>query len=262
MVRAVALPGGVRPIPPCRSAHLVVAALLAAHPGVAAAAGSDLIPEIQASPCLWPALTVLNEWGSAFRFARLSPDEPFYGSPTGTIGVWTTVRVDGAEIELARRAPDSVVSVRFDGGCGRTLRVDAAPGGEGAPDAGFEDADLERIRTSGRPTLVFAWSPHMPLSVAGLKEARAAARAMGVEVVGVLDPNAVRSLARETALREGIADRDLEPLASNELLLRGIAIHFPASVLVTARGVGELRRGYEGEVAWRRVLAAALEKAK
>ena len=236
---------------------VLLGAVAASALPAAAVALDDRIPELQSSPCLWPVVELLGEWGSEFRWTRLDLEEPVYGSPTATTGVWTVVTAGPREVVVRRVAADSEVKIVFDATCARSFAADAT-GSNRSRSVGFDDAALEKIRASGTPTIVYAWSPHMPLSVAGLKELRSVAGASGVDVIAVLDPQASLALAERTARDAGFGRDVLEPIASTELLMRGLTLHYPASTLIRGREIGVVRRGFDPAESWKRHLAESL----
>lgn len=126
-----------------------------------------------------------------------------------------------------------------------TLLAQAAPGP-------FTDADLHRAEKKG-DALVYAWSPHMNLSVRGLDQALARERHGGPHVIAVLDPACNRALARKIARTHGWPEEALRENASDELIGRGFRVHYPSYLFLSGgSSIGPVIPGYktEKELAW------------
>jgi hypothetical protein len=95
---------------------------------------------------------------------------------------------------------------------------------------GFTDADLMKLVESGEKGLIMAWSPHMPLSAEAIKEARAAAKALGMKFTLVLDPHADSSFAEKFRQENRMNTSAMRKIQSIDLIYRGIPNHYPVVV--------------------------------
>src|SRR5205085_10252900 len=74
------------------------------------------------------------------------------------------------------------------------------------------------------------WSPGMPLSVRGLREARAAAASLGISLTAVVADVRARDLDALTVDGVSPAAADLRTLDALELVYRNATIHYPAAL--------------------------------
>jgi hypothetical protein len=157
-----------------------------------------------------------------------------FAAPTEVIGVWAQVSFYPNEtVEAVRLSPDATVRISWQQpGC--VPKAETTPR-EAAPKGSFTDKDLEALLTSKRPTLIYVWSPMMPISVMNLGEAEKEAKQLGLDFLPLLDPT-----APDGAVKELMRDGKINPaatrrLASIELVQRDAIIHFPTT-LSASRG--------------------------
>ncbi len=111
----------------------------------------------------------------------------------------------------------------------------------------FTDGELNRVMRNHPRGLIYVWSPHMPLSVQGLPEARALAKEMGLAFTAVVDAHAAAPAGDWT-------------LASPKLLRLGVANHYPAMVIHRhGRLLPHYVQGYEPPAGLRRYLSDILQ---
>jgi len=140
---------------------------------------------------------------------------------------------------------------------GRSASGGGARPGEDAPPP-FTDADLRAaLDDAGAAGLVvYAWSPHMPLSVDGWTEITSASAARGYDAIPVLIAHADPDFARREAVRGGIPAEGLREVASVELIMRDLQVHAP-SILVFGTGtVSPVLPGYRNAEGYGRFLEA------
>ena len=157
---------------------------------------------------------------------------------------------------LERVSSTLLERVTFDAACAarRTTHPQPPP----VPGA-FGDAELLDRLTRHDRGVVMAWSPHMPLSVDEHAEVQAAARALDLSVVLVLDPLADVAFARRVAIERGLPPGAAAPLASIELAFRGMTTHAPSFQLFAAgRLVGPVLYGYRDRASLAVALTAIL----
>lgn len=96
----------------------------------------------------------------------------------------------------------------------------------------FRDSDLDLMlkknAVSADSVVIYAWSPHMNLSVQGLSELIDYGRRNNLTVVAILDPNSNFELASEIAAKNKWPAEYLRPNESRTLFKRGIRVHYPS----------------------------------
>lgn len=183
----------------------------------------------------------LRAWG-ATGTPRDEPHAQMRHWPTRTIGTWITEVRTPTTLALLQVTPDRLTRFEWTDGC--VVSADERPRpAAGAPR--FTDADLRTLVASGRPGVVYVWSPHMPLSVDGYRHLAAAAEARGMSVHAMLEPAADRSFAQSSPARGVLPPDALRVADSVELWFRDVHLHAP-SILVFARGriAGDAWPGY------------------
>src|SRR3954469_4275183 len=133
--------------------------------------------------------TIEREWGSTEQWRRLAPHpEPREASPTDSVGVWLERwHLDGNRTDLRRVSASETRIAQFDS-------VDCAPVivrrerhyDASALAAGFTDRTLRQLLADSGSGMIYVWSPRMPLSIAGIREAESAARSLGVRFTAVV----------------------------------------------------------------------------
>ena len=96
---------------------------------------------------------------------------------------------------------------------------------ENAP---LTDVEVTAILERGSPGVFYAWSPHMPLSVDGLKEIISAGEQLDVMVMPVLSPHANVEYARDRLADRLLPEELLRESESPELVKRDLFLHAPA----------------------------------
>jgi hypothetical protein len=179
---------------------------------------------------------------------------------TPRLGVWLDLRVavDG-EAALTRVAADGSTELTWDEACHVTVRDRLSPiDGTGGADS-MTDADLEHHAARSRRFVVYLWSPHMPLSVDGLRQVSLASRRLGVELLPVLHPHADHSYAERVAREADLPPGATRRAASVELTFRDLLIHAPSLLLyVDGRPAGLAVPGYRDAAGYERVIREQL----
>ena len=91
----------------------------------------------------------------------------------------------------------------------------------------FSDDDLAELLKKNKTGIIYVWSPYMPLSVAALHEIKSAAHAKELPLTILVDGKAQPSATSEWIGKKGVETRDVKPANSNELLARGLGLHYP-----------------------------------
>ncbi|MEM7414980.1 MAG: hypothetical protein AAF389_05740 [Gemmatimonadota bacterium] len=190
---------------------------------------------------------------------RSGPDGSEIHFPEQPRGAHVSVAVlEGAPV-VTLRSPEGVSRWHFADGCHEprmTVSLSDLP----VEGARFTDADLEAARRAHPGgVVVYAWSPHMPLSVDGLPEVAEAARDAGFGFEPVLIAPGDTSFARAELLRVGGPEAALRRIASVELLTRELQVHAPALLVFSADRVSPVLPGYRNAEGYRRFLEAFVE---
>jgi hypothetical protein len=155
--------------------------------------------------------------------------------PTDRLGTWVVERSSTVDTTLTRIAPDEALEVTWTSDCiPRETRRPRPP--IAAPR--FSDDDLRRLLDASPAGVIYLWSPHMPLSVDGVAQARAAAKARTLEVTVLLDPQSNRDFAARVAAERGLPADALRAADSVELTFRDVLVHAPS---LQAYAHGQLR---------------------
>jgi hypothetical protein len=209
----------------------------------------------------------LEAWGAtrdAPMGAPMADGATAYRFPTGRIGGWVvlTLRVDG-EPEVARIGPDATLRRRFLTDC-RPVdepRPALVADVQGPAEARLTDALLEEAlgAASDRAGLVvYAWSPHMPLSVDGWREIAATADRLDLSALPTLIAHADTDFARREAARGGIPQQGLRVVSSVELVMRDLQVHAPSILVFSGERVSPVLPGYRNADGYRSFLEAFL----
>lgn len=220
---------------PCRHACGVVLMAMVGTP-LAAHTPSRCAPHIADQRAAWGAIAP----------PRMQPPAADGATvlhwPTATLGTWVVEVVGPRETSLHRVVDGEVTGV--------TWSTDCVPSTVDTPRLGsaggrFTDADLRRLVAHHPRGLLYVWSPHMPLSVDGVRVARIVAERRGLPVTILLDPSANTGLARSVIARHGWPADSAIVADSTELRFRDVLVHAP-TIQAYARGrlVGSAFPGY------------------
>jgi hypothetical protein len=180
--------------------------------------------------------------------------------PTVRPGAWVVYTLGpDLRVQLSRIDAREVRRISFDEACAPRQQAHSilAPPSPGA----FDDEALVELMQRTRSGVIYAWSPHMPLSVDAFEHAAAAARDLGVVITAFLDPNADPAYARETASAAGWPADSLRQFRSVELTFRNTTLHAP-SILIYAGGriQGLAVPGYRDRAGYKGVIRSRLAK--
>ncbi len=269
---------------PARGADRTPTGALAAAGGVSAPPGAPAAwvaawteAGLLTGPCAGEVRSTLVAWDATARGIEAPPGpggERMLRIPTRERGVWivvewpgsepprgTTRRSDvgsGADAPLLHRVDAAGTrSRRFTAGC-RAAESTTSAGEPGA--ATFTDADLRAALDEAEATgvVLYAWSPHMPLSVDGWRELASAARMRGLNAIPLLIAHADTAFARREAVRAGIPAAGLREIASVELLMRDVQVHAPSILVLRSGRTSPVLPGYRNAEGYGRFLDAFL----
>lgn len=203
-----------------------------------------------------PSASVCSPSGSAFAFSNTDPSwrrlapypVPREASPTDSVGVWlerwhlddgtTQVRRVSAErTEVATISADGCSIQRTE----HRRRFDST-----AMANGFTDERLRSLLGASHDGMIYVWSPGMPLSVTGLRQAKAAANSLQISFTAVVAdarPGELEASGVDTAYQH--------TLNSFELVYRNATIHYPTAIFYkSGKLLGSAIPGYKTSSAY------------
>jgi hypothetical protein len=212
-----------------------ILAILVAVPSWAADNDSDqelpIETQLKNAHCGEQILASLGEWESRREWVQAAPTMDgarVFRTPTQKVGTWLEVTVfpDG-RINTAKMSAEMYARVDwFADDCAPKIAVSTNKYDKKRMAKAFTDAELAKEIQENKSGLIYAWSPHMPLSIQGYELARKAAEKAKVRFIPVLDPYAEgRKVASDGGGKKGKA------IESLDLLLRGMTIHFPSALV-------------------------------
>jgi hypothetical protein len=215
------------------AALAVVVGVLPARPSVAQPVdpmgGESLQAYLDRHPCAALATSALEAWGARPTAARTAAGAPgTFTMPTASLGTWVVmdVEADGAG-RVMRVEPTRTITRTWSNRCVASAEsIDERAFGDDA--RGFTDDVLDRTLARLGSGVIYLWSPHMPLSIAGYRNIVAATERLAVQLVVVLDPRADPRYAADTAATAGLPPEALIPMNSVELTFRELATHAPS----------------------------------
>lgn len=204
-------------------------------------------------PCAEQVLGALDHWEPPTYWHPFTSGAPgtHLASPTDQIGTWLYINVDGTHVTASRRTENSDLTVAWNAPeCASESALKRTPAATHLGENNFVDEDLatylEKSAETHSPGIIYTWSPHMPLSIEGLKEVRRASKKLGFQLLVLLDPNASPALARRVAKKNGFPDSVLKKTRSAELVQRDVLYHYPSyTYFRDGKLLGMARPGYD-----------------
>ena len=201
-------------------------------------------PLIELLPCSATIERELADWRTGSEVFRAPPGldgRPVYRIPTARLGAWVTLVLapeGGGGSRLYHSDWQRTVTVELDESCRARRSESSSLQSDGRDRSAFTDRDLASFLARSPRSLVYLWSPHLPLSVEGYEQASRAAEARGLGFVALVHPSADGDFVERAADDAGIPTAARRRLASVELLFRDLAVHAP-SLLVFVDGHAE-----------------------
>jgi hypothetical protein len=123
-----------------------------------------------------------------------------------------------------------------------------------------DDKYLAQYLQEHNEGVIYLWSPGMPLSLVGLKEAELVAKDLNVSFLAVSDKDSKRFLVNESGY-SGVFKKSLDmPLNSYQLSKKGIYDHFPAMAFFkNGKILKNIIHGYEKKVGVKAYLNSYLD---
>ena len=197
------------------------------------------LPLPASAACRTEILRVVKRWGSLEQWKELPASaaaQQSFHSPTATFGTWVEVHFGTSESTVLRISSRSQVGAHWTApGCAAELavRTDHIFQNEGPGD--LTDTELASVLRERKTGVIYIWSPQMGLSLRGVREIQAAAKALNLPITYVLDSHADGRASRAPAAQAGIPNQSVRGNRSLELIYRGGELHFPA-VFVYSHG--------------------------
>ncbi len=162
--------------------------------------------------------------------------------PTSTLGTWVVEVRHPDDVSLRLVTDGDLTDVIWSNQCVPSTTTTTRP--TSAP-ARFTDADLRRVIAAHPRGLLYVWSPHMPLSVEGMAQARILAERRGLSLTVLLDPAANETLARSVAAQHAWSPDTALVADSTELRFRDVLVHAPTlQAFAAGRLVGSAFPGH------------------
>jgi hypothetical protein len=108
----------------------------------------------------------------------------------------------------------------------------------------FSDYDLYGLTDDRALTLVYTWSPAMPLSFLEMAEIISAAKKLNARLVILLDPFATPEDIAKVKISVKVDSAWIRKWDSDELRIRGFGLHYPSTVLLAQ---GKISRIFAGQ---------------
>jgi len=170
----------------------------------------------------------MQQWhvkGDAQEEPTASVDGYFFKLPTEKIGRWALVYEESDQVRLSLVDSERIQLKVLDSHCAEITATDIP--NTGRTNIGFDDEDLTDLLLNNNNGLVYIWSPHMLLSVHGIKELLAIGLELGISVTILLDVNADINFAQSTVREYSLPATVLTPATALEFKFRGALIHSP-----------------------------------
>lgn len=192
----------------------------------------DVDKFIDKNQCHKEIKSLLSEWNASsdkWRAILASEGTLLYNKPTNMLSVWIEFQQKDARTQFSRITPGNITNIVFNEKCEKLLDVVATDKVPKAPDNVVDDKKLFSILNKDLTGLVYSWSPHMNLSVKGLKAIQAIAAEQKLPLTVLMDSQS----ASELELAKKILDKEKIKLdkiligSSMELYYRRTNIHYP-----------------------------------
>ena len=197
----------------------------------------EVIKLLSESKCFLSATELIKDWYVSKEWIKRPIDFDggnTYVSPTDKTGTWVEISFyPNKTIEMMRISHDAQLVISWKSeNCEpivRTVKLDssATPKKESL----FTDNDLDQL-LSKKDVLIYAWSPHMPISYEGFAIAKNVAKKNDLAFLPLLDPEANEKAVEKAAQKYKLPKESLKRIQSIELVYRGMLLHFPTILLI------------------------------
>ncbi|MBY0414557.1 MAG: hypothetical protein K2Q18_10340 [Bdellovibrionales bacterium] len=193
----------------------------------------DVEAVTQKNSCHQEIEHLINEWGSLpkdkWRAVLSSNDKFIYVKPTSKFAVWIEFQEMGEGIELSKVTPGNITAVKFDKKCQRSFNIMSAKKVISKVPNVVDDQALFGMISKHATGLIFSWSPHMGLSLKGLKIIQQLALGLKLPLIVLMDAQASSEVefAKKRLEDENIQIGKILIGSSMDLFYRRTHIHYP-----------------------------------
>ncbi len=223
--------------------------------------GSTINDVLTGTPCSSQLKQQLIDWevtGDIFLSPAGNDIEMLYRLPTKVIGTWVLLQVSKSQPLASLVSEAGAVQFQWDEKCEPHTYITGDSIAHTTQ--GFTDTDLKELLSRNKQGIIYLWSPHMLLSVAGVGELKTISEELGVAYTVLLDPNADIGFAQRTIEQAGLPMESLNRAASRELLFRDMYIHAPTLLLYgDGNIVGAVVPGYRHPEHYRQTIRDRLK---
>ena len=149
----------------------------------------------------------LMQWGGTgpgFKEAAPRAADSRYTIATDKIGRWIVLSSSDAQLEMVRLDESRLEHIQWDENCRATVSSKTLLSTPAPED--YSDSNLRTLLSQTDAGLIYLWSPHMLLSVDGVKELQHLSEELGLSFRVLLHPDADSGFAR-TTVQNGTATR-------------------------------------------------------
>ncbi len=192
----------------------------------------DVDKFIEKNHCHKEIKNLLSDWNASsdkWRAILASEGSLLYNKPTNMLSVWIEFQQKDSRTQFSKITPGNITNIVFNEKCEKLLDVIATKNIPKTPANVVDDKKLFSILNKDLTGLIYSWSPHMTLSVRGLKEIQAIAAEKKLPLTVLMDSQS----ASELELAQKILDKEKIKLdkiligSSMELYYRRTHIHYP-----------------------------------
>lgn len=231
--------------------------------------------ELKSSQCKDQILQLLKSWQVENNWHRVlsnQPDQKVFRGPTKTLGKWVEMKIknqqpDRQQVQADLFTENSVLSIEWEKDCQSKAVLKSRHAKDRFQNKekyeGFKilrDQQLVELINSKKAGLIYVWTPHKPISVDGLKQAKKAAEKLKLPLYSVVDPNSSAESVKQVVKDLKLSFENIFYFNSFELQYRGMRLHYP-SLIVFNQGqwASQVRRGYEDAAVYEEYLKSILE---
>lgn len=201
--------------------------------------------ELDSLSCVREVKALTSEWKATGEWRREYQGglkSFFLASPTSIVGEWVLAKDLEPGAVVSKVNQGGRIEVVFDG---KTCAKKSTTYPHSAPKPQYKnDNDIARFIEKNQTGAIYVWSPRMVLSQKGLPEIKAAAKALKLPLLILLDKNLSES--EHQKLQKELGSGVTQRVDSLEFKLREVEQHFPALfVFKDAKILSGMKYGFE-----------------
>ncbi|MEO5667176.1 MAG: hypothetical protein ABIR96_03880 [Bdellovibrionota bacterium] len=219
---------------------------------------------LAAARCSTDVAHVLDHWGAIGKWKLSNVDMDgahVYRGRTSWSGVWIEARrYANDEVTAFRITNNSLTTATWrNANCTPSLRVDTSTQKKNFAYGRFSDHDLDTLLKQGGKGMIYIWSPHMNLSMIGLKEAVAIAKELKIHIEVMVDGSADPRALKDALQSQHIDARYFQAVDSLDILMRHTTLHYPSLLLFKDGEVLDfMLPGYEAKAPLMEIVSSRL----